>query len=329
MKTYGIKRLFINRRNLTRFAAIAAIFSFFAFNFPISTSAHQTIKIGISQIAQHPALDQTREGIVDELIDQGFDPSLDIEIKYQNAQGKIAIAAQIAQQFLGQGVDVMVGIATGSAQTCYSVAKGSNIPVVFATVTDPVAAGLVPSPDEAMPYITGVSNFTKLEPQFEMFQKMVPGLKRIGIIYNPGEVNSVQLNALAKEVAGKMGLEIVLSAANKTSEVKQAALNLVGKADAIFINNDNNALAGFKSIVSVCDDYQIPLFVSDTDMVDQGAVAALGPNQYLLGRQAGRMVADMILGKTVQKMEYAEKVEVVVNQDAAAKQGVIIPAGKI
>jgi putative ABC transport system substrate-binding protein len=189
--------------------------------------------------------------------------------------------------------------------------KGRDIPVVFTAVSDPLRAKLVTSLKAPKGHVTGVSDFVSPKPQFEFFKKLVPTLKTIGVVYNPGEDNSTVLNNLMEIEASKLGLKIVLASATKTGDVLVASRSLCGKVDAIFVNNDNTALSAFKSVVKAANECGIPAFVSDLDIVDQGARAALGPNQFELGRQTARMV-DSILKHPkapLPSVEFPEKTE--------------------
>lgn len=267
------------------------LFLFFLSIFDKTSFLHATenLSVGIIQTIEHPALDQTRQGILDELKENGILPSTCI---WESAQGNPALATQIAAKFLGQKVNVIVAVGTLCAQVALRQAQPSQTPVVFASVTDPGAAKLKGN-------ITGVSNFVDLDQQFNFIAKICPQARRIGVIYNPGEANSVSLMALTKKACEKRGWSLVIAPAMRTADVPTAAQSLVEKVDLMFINNDNTALSAFETIVKIAKSFQIPLFTSDIDLVDKGAVAALGPDQYQIGRQAGQMVVQILKDPTM------------------------------
>lgn len=268
------------------------------FLFPCSvySASPKIMRISISQVIEHPALNETRRGIIDGLSKAGYEEGKNLILDIEFAQGKPDVAMQIAQKFIGSSPTLMVGIGTTSSQALSVLAKKKNIPVVFASVTDPVAAKLVKTLNHPGNLVTGVSNFTPLKPQFELFKKQVPNLKSLGIIYNPGEANSLVMLEKSIQIAKQMGLKIVPSPALKTSEIPLATRNLIGKVEAIFINNDNTALAAFESVVKGAAAGNIPVFSSDTDLIDRGAAAALGPNQYELGLQAANLITKILKG---------------------------------
>jgi putative ABC transport system substrate-binding protein len=293
-------------KNLTKAFVIILTLSFFSAN-------ASPLKISILQTIEHPALDATRKGLLEELPKLGYsDPIVD----YQSAQGNAALAVQIAQKFISNSPDIIVAIGTKAAQAAMTATKESKIPVVFASVTDPLAAKLVTSLDTPTGNITGVSNFVAPEPQFKFFKKRLPSLKKLGIVYDPGEPNSVALNTMMDKAAKELGLELVYAIAAKTSDVFAASQSLCGKVDAIFVNNDNTALSAFKSVVKAAQSCGIPAFVSDVDIVDQGALAALGPDQLDLGRQVARIVDKILKNPKAPfpAVEFPEKTEEVVQK---------------
>ena len=152
-------------------------------------------KIGISQIVTHPALDATREGIIQGLADNGYVDGENVEIDYQNSEGDMALVASIAQKFVSDKVDVMVTIATPNSQAAISAAEGTGIPVVFSAITNPVGEGMVSGwdshPDQN---VTGVSDMISVADDVDLIMEIVPGVETIGTLYNTGESNSVFLN---------------------------------------------------------------------------------------------------------------------------------------
>lgn len=291
-------------------------------------TASKKYRINVTQVIQHPALDNSRKGIYDELIEQGMKQGSDFEWIYDNAQGNVSVAAQISQKAVSGRADTIVTLGTMVTQAALNATKGSKIPVVFASVTDPVGSKIVKSLELPGGNATGVSNLTPAKPQFEMFMKLQPKLKKLGIIYSPGEPNSVALNEEMKKAATEVGIELVFATASKTSEVPTAATKLLDKVDAYYINNDGPSLAAFSSIVRVAISQHKPVYVSDTDMVELGgALAALGPDQYDLGRQVGRMLVKILKGEKPESIpvEFAKNVSVVINYSMAQRLGIDVP----
>lgn len=204
-----------------------------------------------------------------------------------------------------------MAIGTKAAQAAMTATKDTNIPVVFSSVTDPLGAKLVADLKSPRGNVTGVSNFLGVETQFKLFKKVLPTLKTLGVVYDPGEPNSISLNEAMEKAAKEFNLKLVFAVAAKTSEVLSASQSLCGKVDALFVNNDNTALGAFSSVVKAARACDIPTFVSDIDLADQGALAAVGPDQTELGRQTARMV-DRILknpSSYLPPVEFPEKTQ--------------------
>ncbi len=278
--------------------------------------------VAVTSIVEHPALDSVRDGVKQALAAAGYTEAKGLKWQFQTAQGNTAIAAQIARKFVGDKPDVIVAIATPSAQAVVAATK--SIPVVYSAVTDPVAAQLVPSMDPSGTNVTGVSDALALDRQVALIKKVVPQAKRVGMVYNPGEANSVVVVKRLRELLPKSGMSLVEATAARTVDVGAAARSLVGKVDVIYTNTDNNVVSAYEALVKVGIDAKIPLVASDTDSVKRGAIAALGVNYHDLGVQTGKMVVKILKGQKPGDLasETSDKLELFINPGAAKKQGV-------
>lgn len=254
--------------------------------------------IAISQIIEHPSLNEERLALIDTLKKAGFEEGKNIHIVYENAQGNLGTAQQIAKKFESlEHLKVMVGISTPSSQTLVSFSNAKHVPMVFTSVTDPMGAKIIQSVDDH-PNITGVVDFLSAQVHLAFIKKLMPSIKRLGIIYNPGESNSQILMKDLIEHAQKQNIELVLASANKTADVAGAAKSLLGRVDAIFIPNDNTAVASIETIISTAHPNGIPVFAGDVGSVERGAVATIGYNRTYLGRKAGDLIVAILNGKT-------------------------------
>ncbi len=280
--------------------------------------------VAITQIVEHPALDAVRNGVKDVLAEAGYSEGNGFKWSYESAQGNPATAAQIAKKFAGDAPDVIVAIATPSAQTVVSSAQ--SIPVVFSAVTDPLGAKLVSDMAHPGANVTGVTDMTPIAAHMALVKRVVPSATRLGVISNPGEANSVTLVALIEAEAPKVGMSVVNAAATKSGDVLAAARSLVGKVDAIYIPTDNTVISAFEAVVKVGNEASIPVLAGDTDSVKRGAVAAAGFNYYDVGRQTGAMVVKILGGANPGDMavQGVAKTELYVNLKAAKDQGVTL-----
>lgn len=267
----------------------------------LKTSLDKKKIVMITQIIEHSALTAVRNGVVEELKSQGFDPAKNIDLYYENAQGNVATAVQIAQKFIGDHPNVVVALSTPSAQTMMAAAKGA-FPIVFSAVTDPVATHLVQSLEKPGVDVTGVIDLAPFKEQLLMIQEIISPKKRIGVLYNPSEANSVTAVAILKKEADKIGMEIVESNATKSSEMSSALNHLMGKVDAVFIPNDNTVASGIENIAKICESYNIPLFAADNLLVEKGVIAVLGYDYPSIGRQTGVIVARILNGENARNI---------------------------
>jgi putative ABC transport system substrate-binding protein len=287
--------------------------------------AHAAEKsVAVTAIVEHQALDAVRDGVRDELKAAGFEAGKNLKYEYQSAQGNTGTAAQIARKYVGGKPDAIVAIATPSAQAVVAATK--DIPVVFSAVTDPVAAKLVKGWDASGTNVTGVSDMSPLDKHLELVKRVAPQAKRVGVIYSPGEANSVAIVDALKKSAPAAGLVLVEAAAPRSVDVASAAQSLVGKVDVIYAPTDNNVMSAFEGIVKVAQASKIPLVAADTDGVKRGAVAALGLNYYDIGRQTGKVVVRILNGEAPGKIasQTSQTFELFVNPGAAQKQGIAL-----
>ncbi len=302
---------------LARIAAGVAAFAMLG-----AGAAHaQTVKV--LSIVDHPALDAIRDGVRAQLKAEGYGDDK-LKWEYQSAQGNTGTAAQIARKFIGDRPDVIVAIATPAAQAV--VASTKTVPVVYSGVTDPVAAQLVKGWGPTGTNVTGVSDQLPLDRQVALIKRVVPKAKTVGMVYNPGEANSVVVVKALKEILAKQGMTLKEAAAPRTVDIPPAAKSLIGKVDVIYTNTDNNVVSAYESLVKVANEAKIPLVAGDTDSVKRGGIAALGINYGDLGRQTGKVVARILKGEKPGAIasETSSNLELFVNTDAAAKQGVTL-----
>jgi putative ABC transport system substrate-binding protein len=288
-----------------------------------SADTTRAVKIGITQIVTHPALDAAVQGFKDALAEKGY---TNVTYDMQNAQGDMATASSIAQKFAGESLDLILGVATPTTQAV--VKAVTTTPIVFTAVTDPVGAGLVTDPKAPTANVTGVSDLQPVEPILQLVKTLNPNAKSVGIVYNAGESNSVFIVKQVETAAAPLGLTVVKATASTSSEVQAAAQSLVGRVDAITVIGDNTAVTALESIVKVCDQNKIPLVVGDTDSVKRGAAAGYGFDYADLGKQAGYEAAQILGGTPISAIpvEYAKNLQLSINEKAAKAQGVTIPA---
>jgi putative ABC transport system substrate-binding protein len=306
----------ILKRALTAIAVLAGL---------AAPAAADQASVATTAIVEHPALDAARDGLRDELAAGGYEVGKNLTFLYESAQGNPATAAQIARKFIGEAPDVIVPISTPSAQAVVAATK--EIPVVFTAVTDPLGARLVAALDKPGGNVTGMSDLSPIDKQMALVKRITPETGKLGVIFNPGEANSLTLLKLIHNHAPDHGLKVVEAPATKSADVLAAAQSLVGKADAIYVPTDNTVVSALEAVIKVGIDNQVPVYAGDTDSVSRGVIAALGFNYYDVGRQTGRIVLRVLKGEAPGEIavQGVEITELHVNPGAAKKMGVTIP----
>jgi putative ABC transport system substrate-binding protein len=291
--------------------------------------AADTKKVAISMIVEVPQLLETKEGVLKGLAERGFVEGKNLAVEYQTANGSMPTQQQIARRFVGSQPDLIISITTPTSQAMAAATK--ETPIVFVTVIDPVKAKLIPQYQQPGGNVTGVSDRPPIAQQLKLFRELVPNLKRLGFVYNPGLDSSQATLGWIKEQGEALGIEIVESAAPTTNEVIPAARKLVGRVDAIYIPNDTTVVAALESIVKIGQETQTPVFTGETRGVERGALASVGLNYTEVGRLGGHIAAEVLNGRkpgeidAVIAYEKLPKFVVVVNKGSAAAMGVKVP----
>lgn len=292
-----------------------------------STAAGEkkAVKIGIIQIVEHPALDAARQGFLETLKENGYEEGKNLTVDYQNAQGDQSVLQSIAQKFSSAKLDLVLAIATPSAQAMASASK--DIPILITAVTDPVEAKLVNSMDKPGKNVTGTTDMNPLKEQFTLMKQLVPSVKKVGVIYNAGEVNSQVQVAMAKKVAADLGLTIVEATVTTSADVLQASQSLIGKVDTIYVPTDNMVVSAAQSVVQVANKNKIPIISGESSVVDKGALATIGINYKKLGKQTGEMALRVFKGEKPQDMpiESQKEFDTVLNKSTITLLGLTVP----
>jgi putative ABC transport system substrate-binding protein len=286
------------------------------------------VTISVNQFVEHPALDAILKGFQDYLKEKG----VEVQYNVHNAQANMGTATQIGQQMIGEKADLLVAIATPSAQaTAQALSKAPEElkrPFLFTAVTDPVAAGLVKDLQHPPKGITGVSDLLPIEQHIKMVLSYSGNIKRLGLLYNSGEANSKSTIAAVKALSEKLGFTTVEATASKTADVYQAAKSLVGRVDAVFIPTDNTIISALESVIKVGVQNKLPIFAADVDSVKRGAVAAMGFDYYKHGYQTGAVAKRILNGEKPENIpvSFQKDLQLHINAGFSEKMGLTPPA---
>lgn len=281
--------------------------------------------VGIVQIIEHPSLNTIREATVAELAAQGFKNGENITIDYKNAQGDQTNLKTIAQKFVKDNYDLIIAIATPSAQAVVSETK--EIPIVFSAATDPLGSGLVTNMEQPGGNVTGTSDRVSAEKIMELAEQITPGIETVGALYNTSETNSVAVITNLKEYAAKKNIKVVEATVTNSSEVLQAVNSVIGKADAIFVPIDNAVASAMPAVAQAAAKAKIPVYVGADSLVKDGGLATYGINYTVLGQETGKMAAEILNGKKAGDIPVKSMtdMDIYLNQTTADSIGITIP----
>jgi putative ABC transport system substrate-binding protein len=296
--------------------------------FPAGKNAHGNgnLRIGLVYFAPEEGADLCMKGLFDGLKDQGLEKGRNLEVLSSHAQGEIENIPMLIQNYVSQGVDLIVTMTTPCLTAACSIARNSR--VVFTYVYDPVAAGAGSSFTSHLPNITGVGSFPPVEATVDLIQKLVPKVKAVGTVYNTSEANSVKVISVARDIFRKRGIGLEEVTATNTSEVFQAAqVACYRKVQAIWVTGDNTALQSFDGIVKATRNAKLPLFINDPEFTARGAVACVGLGWYPAGHAGGVVAARVLRGENPQGIPFQEVAmqKLVLNQEVARGLGIVFP----
>ena len=284
--------------------------------------------IGISQFAEHGSLDNCREGFIQGLEEEGLVEGENLKIKVSNADSDTGTAAQIADTFVADKVDLICAIATPSAQAAYNSARNTDIPVVYTAVTNPEEAQL--ADDEGMPVgaVTGTSDQLPVEAQLAMIREILPDAKTIGILYTTSEANSAYSITQYEKYAEEYGFTLETAGVTNTSEVSMAAASLLDKVDCLTNLTDNTVVSALPTVLDQANEKNIPVFGSEIEQVKRGCLAAEGLDYVNLGIETGKMAAQILKGEAKaedMKYELLTDSSLYINQAVADNLGITVP----
>ena len=318
----------ISRRNFVAasgLAGAAAVLAGCGSSSSSSDSGSKTYKIGVVQLTEHSALDASNDGFVEALNASGLEVSID----QQNAQNDQSACQTIASKFVGDGVDLIYAIATPAAQA--AAAATTDIPIVGCAITDYAASGLVKDNDKPGTNVTGASDLTPVAEQLQMMQKVLPDVKKVGLLFCSAESNSDIQIASAKEELDALGISYEEYAVSSSNEIQSVVESAVGKVDALYAPTDNTIAAGAAQVGQICKENKLPFITGEEGMCEAGGLFTLSINYTDLGKLAGEMAVKILKGES-KPAEMAiehlstEDLVVVKNEEMATAIGVDLSA---
>lgn len=291
-----------------------------------SSSGSGRSRVGLLYFAPEAGAELCMKGLYDGLAQAGFTKDGNLEVISSHAQGEISNIPLLLQNFMTQGVDLIITLTTPCLTAACTIARNTH--VAFTYCYDPVAAGAGKSFSEHLPNVTGVGSFPPVEQTVDLIKTLVPNVKAVGTVYNSSEANSVKVISVARDMFAKRGISLQEVTATNTSEVFQSAqVACYRKVQAMWVTGDNTALQGFDGVVKATTDANLPLFINDPEFTSRGALACVGIGWYPAGKAGGLLAARVLRGEDPATIPFQEVVEkkLVLNQEAATKLNIVFP----
>ena len=282
-----------------------------------TTPAVQEFNVAIVQQLDHASLDEIRTAIVAQLQTLAEEKGVKVNIQEFNGQNDATVLNQIGAQVVGDGVDLIIPIATLAAQCMVTAADGTDIPIVYAAISDPEAAGLT-----GLSNVTGTSDALNTAFILDMMLAANPDIKTVGLLYSNSEANSATPIAEAKAYLQEKQIDFVEKTGNTSGEIVEAAASMVGRVDAVFTPTDNVVMAAEVTVAETLNEAGIPHYTGADSFVAAGAFATCGVNYTELGTYTADMAMDILLGGAVPEFHVMDGGIITVNTETAATLGI-------
>ena len=282
-----------------------------------TTPAAQEFNVAIVQQLDHASLDEIHTAIVAQLQTLAEEKGVKVNIQEFNGQNDATVLNQIGAQVVGDGVDLIIPIATLAAQCMVTAADGTDIPIVYAAISDPEAAGLT-----GLSNVTGTSDALNTAFILDMMLAANPDIKTVGLLYSNSEANSTTPIAEAKAYLQEKQIDFVEKTGNTSGEIVEAAASMVGRVDAVFTPTDNVVMAAEVTVAETLNEAGIPHYTGADSFVAAGAFATCGVNYTELGTYTADMAMDILLGGAVPEFHVMDGGIITVNTETAAILGI-------
>lgn len=314
-------------KTLLRVAIIVAMIAalFLIVDKTSQTGPGSKLQLELIQYNDSPLSELSQKGIEDGLLQIGLKEGEDYDLKISNAQGDIATLNLMIDAAITDKPDLIFATSTPTLQVAANKIK--DIPVIFSVVADPVIAGAGKSFEDHLPNITGISTLGDYGGMVKWIKLLLPGTKKIGTLYSPGEANSVKNMTELNKYAAQAGIELITSPVNSSTEVSDATMSLLAKGPEIVCQVvDNLTSASVGNIIKVCQSKKIPVFGFVSDQIDKGAVLVVSRDYHQAGIDAVNLAKRVFDGDKVTDIpfEFVSKTDILINAKAATEYGIII-----
>lgn len=258
-------------------------------------------------IVQHATIDPLDEGVrgvLAALEERGFVEGETIEIDAFNAQGDVATSNTIAKEVTAKNYDVIVTSSTISLQTVANANRFRDPPRfhLFGLTSNPFEAGVgVDAEDPFLhpPYMAGLGSLPPVHELFDLLKEIHPELDRVGLVWNPAEANSEAATRLARDAAARLGITLVDGNAESSTAAGEVAASVLARGvDVLWISTDITVSTAADVMIEAARRARVPVVTSLPGTAERGALIDLGSSFFEIGVEQGRLVADVLEGRS-------------------------------
>jgi len=278
---------------------------------PRNETSERKYRVALLQIASQPILEDGAAGVVAGLQERGFVEGRNLQLARFNAEGDMATANAMAQELAGGRYDLVVTLSTACLQAMANANQRGQVQHVFGMVSDPTISGvgIGQNPLEHPPHMVGIGTLPPADKSFEIARQVNPGLRRVGVVWNPAEINSEVATRMARDVCQKLQIELLEANAENTAAVREAAVSLVGRdVDALWVGGDVTVLGAIDVVVRVAQQAMIPVFTCIPGNATKGTLFDVGANYYEVGRKVGDLAARVLDGADVATLPWEKAI---------------------
>lgn len=265
----------------------------------------RVVKVALMQMVSQPIIDEGAAGVLEGLKEAGFVEGGALQLSRFNAEGDLATANTMAQELTGGGYDLVITLTTSALQAMANANKQRKVPHVFGLVTDPVKAGVGvgTEPLDHPSHMVGIGTLQPVAESLRMARQLNPKLARVGLAWNPAEVNSEVCTKLAREACRELKLDLLEATVENTAAVNEAVASLIARdVDALWIGGDVTVLGAFDLVAKAARNARIPVCTCMPGNAAKGALFDLGANYHEVGLSIGRLAGRVLSGDEIAKL---------------------------
>lgn len=274
---------------------------------PRAERPEQHYRVALLQMASQPILEDGANGVIAGLAESGYVDGRNLTLARFNAEGDLATANAMALELTTSDYDLVITLSTPCLQAVANANRRGLVRHVFGMVSDPSISGvgIEADPQAHPPHLVGIGTLPPADLSLQMAKQIYPGLKRVGVVWNPGEVNSEVATRMARATCQPLQIELLEANAENTSAVHEAAASLIARGvDALWVGGDVTVLGAIDVVIRLAREAKIPVFTCIPGNAARGALFDVGANYLEVGRKVGHLAGRVLNGEEIAQIPW-------------------------